>query len=125
MISIEFVFQDGPCYEREPKFTLSLADPMGRLRSKLVRVVECLVFWSCFMEYRRETPKLTITQYKDDIRTSSEVQHCSQTAVLTLYDRIKCFQRSVVIEKYVRITAIFWVVNYWCIRNRSFVSELS
>lgn len=85
MISVEFVFQ------KQPKFTLSLADPMGRLRIELVRVLECLFDFSCFMEYIRETPKLTITQYKGDVRTSNEGQHCSQAAVLTLFDRIKCF----------------------------------
>lgn len=48
-------------------------------------------FLSCFMEYIRETKKVTITQYKDNVRTSNEVQHCSQAAVLTLYDGIKWF----------------------------------
>lgn len=33
-------------------------------------------FLSCFMEYIREAPKLTVTEYKDDVRTSNEVQHC-------------------------------------------------
>lgn len=42
VISIEFVFQEWPCYKKQ--FTLSLADPLGRLRMELVRVVECLVF---------------------------------------------------------------------------------
>lgn len=64
---------------------------MGRLRIELVGVVECLIFLSCFMKSIRETPKLTITQYKDDVRTSNDVQCCSQAAVLTLYGRIKCF----------------------------------
>lgn len=91
MSAVEFMFRGWPCYEKQPKFTLSLADPLGRVRIELARGLECSGFLTRFMEYLTETPKLTITPYKDDVRASLEIQHSvSQAAVLTLSDRIKC-----------------------------------
>lgn len=92
MSSIKVMFLGWPGYEKHPKSTLSLADRMGRLRIEIARGLECLGFLSCFREQLRETPKLTITQYKYDVRACLEVQHSvSQAAVVTLPDAMKCF----------------------------------
>lgn len=72
------------------KFTLSSADPLETLRIELLRELGCPGLLSCFMEQLRETPKLTTTQYKDNVRASLDTQHSvSQAALLIPSDRMK------------------------------------